>query len=452
MRGVAEATLPDEQRLAQHARSWVAQPVGRTAVVLHLSRMTAPAPRPHHRRIARALMDDEATRHDGHLFSLGNGDLVLLWNAKPGAHGHAATANARALPDILGRLLRADVPDPTAVLSVWPLETSPAALLTYARARLADRPDAAGAVATREPGAETRAAGAVADTLAGIELADLLRRQTAVRVDATEGLVPLFREITVSIAAVEAGMEAGPDAGGHGGADPFLVRHLAGQFDDRVLAALTAAVGRGGPLDPAAVGTPPIHLNLTLAAATGPAFAEFAAALVDAGRTAGIELSFLEACADPEKFAVAREVLTRHGLTLVLDGVSLAALRLTRAWLLRPDLLKLEWTPRLAELADPDRRALDLMLHEIGVERIVLQRAETEASLRWGLARGIRRFQGRHVDAMLSATRLRGCAHAAGCTLGQCIARAEATSAAGRRGCANLTRLDHATEPVEVVA
>ena len=451
MRGAIDAAVSGEQTLADHARRWVAQPAGRTAVVLHLSRMTDPTPRAHHRRIARALMEDAANRHDGHLMSLGNGDLVLLWSAATA--GRRDTANARALPDILGRLLRADVPDPAAVLSVWPLETVPAALLTYARARLADRPDVAGPLAAAgEPAAETGAAQMVAGTLARIELGDLLRRQMAVRIDAAQGLVPLFREVTVSIAAVEAGMEAGPNAGGQGGADPFLVRHLAGQLDDRVLAALTAAVGRGGALDPAAEGTPPVHLNLTLAAVGGPAFAEFAAAMLETGRTAGVELSLLEACADPDRFAAARETLTRHGLTLVLDGVSFAALRLTQAWLLRPDLLKLEWSPRLAELADSDLRMLGHALHETGVERIVLHRAETEAALRWGLARGIRRFQGRHVDAMLSATRLRGCAQSGGCTLGQCIARAEATSAAGRRGCSNLPQLDHATASVVVAA
>ncbi len=453
MRGAADAAVWSEQALAEHARRWVAQPAGRTAVVLHLSRMVAPAPRPHHRRIARALMDDAATRHDGHLFSLGNGDLVLLWSAAPGGRGD--TANARALPDILGRLLRADVPNPAAVLSVWPLERAPAALLTYARARLADRRDASPTAtppaALREPGSETIAAEAVAVTLSRIDLGDLLRRQTAVRVDAARGFMPLFREVTVSIAAVEARLDAGSHAGGVN-ADPFLLQHLAGQLDERVLAALTAAIGRGGPLDPTAEGTPPIHLNLTLQAATGAAFAEFAAAMVEAGRPAGIELSLLEACADPDRFAAVRERLTRHGLALVLDGVSFAALRLTQAWLLRPDLLKLDWTPQLADLADADARALGHALREIGVERVVLHRAETEAALRWGLSRGIRRFQGRHVDAMRSATRLRGCVHAAGCTLGQCIARAEATSAAGRSGCSNLRRLDHDAEPVAVAA
>ncbi len=62
--------------------------------------------------------------------------------------------------------------------------------------------------------------------------------------------------------------------------------------------------------------------------------------------------------------------------------------------------------------------------------------------MRWGLAHGIRRFQGRHVDAMLAVGRIEACPHAAACTLRQCMDREGAATLAGRAGCRNAALLD----------
>jgi hypothetical protein len=64
--------------------------------------------------------------------------------------------------------------------------------------------------------------------------------------------------------------------------------------------------------------------------------------------------------------------------------------------------------------------------------------------LSWGLAHGIRRFQGRHADAMLAAGRIGACANGGGCSLRQCSERASATGAGGRAGCSNPALLDAA--------
>jgi hypothetical protein len=57
---------------------------------------------------------------------------------------------------------------------------------------------------------------------------------------------------------------------------------------------------------------------------------------------------------------------------------------------------------------------------------VVLHHAETEAALRWGMAQGLRRFQGRHVDAILAAGRILACPQATGCTVRQCMDRGAA--------------------------
>ena len=85
----------------------------------------------------------------------------------------------------------------------------------------------------------------------------------------------------------------------------------------------------------------------------------------------------------------------------------------------------------------------------LGPERIILQRAQSEQAINFGLAHGINKFQGRHIDAMLSAARLRICSEGQHCSLRQCAERAAATSVATRRCCGNLPLLDRGLPEAE---
>jgi hypothetical protein len=432
------------------------------ALVLHLSRLPLPGARPHHRRVARAILEDTAQRHEGQVFVLGNGDMVLLCRmAQPGRTpaGRAPQAQAlpdpATLPDTMARLLRVDMPDPGRVMTVWRLEDALAALTAYTTERLTE---GAQTVVPASPGPGLAAQTGVVDALAAIAegpaMGDFMRRQTAVLVVAqnlagtgNSPLRPLFREVSFSIAALEARIAAG----GQAAADPFLFRHLAGRLDRRMLARLADAAGTGGILDIAAGGrgAAPLHINLTLPTILSDAFARFATLCRSVGAPVGVEVTLVEACEDAAAFGRARRVLAEAGLTLVLDSVSYLALVLTRPCALRPDLVKLDWSPRLGELATDERQQVAAALERIGAHRVVLQRAETEAALRWGMAHGIRRFQGRHVDAMLAAARMMECPHSAGCTLRQCVERAAATGPAGRAGCGAAGLLDGVAMPVE---
>jgi len=403
------------------------------AVALHLSRLAPPGPRAHHRRIARAILEDTAQRHEGQVFALGSGDLVLLCRRPPPGRMRAAefphglgVPDPAALPATMAALLRVDLPDPAHVTTVWPLPESLAAFTAYAAERVAESAPAAAPAA--EPAELTVVVGALAAIAEGPAGIGFLRWQAGVLVPAPHRptappLLPLYRELGFSIAALEARLAAP----GQAAADPFLFRHLAARLDQRMLALLSEAAGTGGALDLAAApGTPPLHLNLTLPTILSDDFARFARRCRDSGAPVGVEVALLEACGDAAAFAAARRVLAEAGMALVLDGVSHLALLLARLDALRPDLLKLAWSPVLADLAAADRQQIAATLDRIGRDRVVLHRAGSEAALRWGMAQGIRRFQGRHVDAMLAAGHSQTCPRAPACSLRQCIERAAA--------------------------
>ena len=430
----AAASFPGsaERRLHDAAVRAARHPQGRVALVLHLSRLRPPAPRPHHARIARAILEETALRRDGQVFAARNGDLVLICGAGP---------DVLVLPDMLGRLLGPDAPDPAATVSAWRLEQSAEPLLAYVAARLADRTPSAVPSPPAAP-ASPLVLDALAEALPRVHWPDITRRQTAVLLAsgtlAEAMLRPLFREVTVTLAAIDPATAAGGPASG----DPCLLGQFAPRLDAALLAALAEALSKGGPLDAADPAAPPLHLNLAVPTLLSPAFARFAARCREAGRTLGAEVTLPAAGADPTGFAQARRRLAEAGCALVLDGLTCHALLLTRPWALGADLVKIVWSPLLPDLPPAEQTALAAALQAIGAARLVLHDADDEAAIRWGFAQGIRRFQGRHVEVMLAAARLLSCPAASGCTLGQCVERAAATGPAARRFCRRPDLLD----------
>jgi hypothetical protein len=393
-------------------------PIGRVAVVLHLSRLRPPAPRAHHRRVARALLQDAAQRHDGQVFVLRNGDQVLICAAgrpvssRRGWHDHKPAGGAtrlepRDLPAMLVRLMQIDAPDPARLASVFNLPAEQDGLIAYAEARLEE---------TVLPASVDEEGFGPADIAAGLD-DTRMRRQTGVMVSlkARSGFRPVYTETdhALPVGAVR---------------DPFLLRHLAGAVDRGML-------HQG-------VARPKLHLNLSLA---GPSMAEFAAVAQRCraeGTGLAVEITLLEACADPDKFTRLRRGLHLAGIEVGLDGISHLALAISAPAVLGADFYKLDWSPRLPGLAVHERADLAASLAAIGLDRVVLNGADEEQAMRWGLGQGIRRFQGRHVDIILAAERMMVCPHAEGCTLTQCADRARATDPAGRRGCLNVGLLD----------
>lgn len=398
----------------------------RSVLVLHLSQLLAPAPCPHHRRIARLVLDDAAQSYGGQVFTRRNGDLVLV----------CGPAAAATLADTLNRLFRTDAPAGGRLLSSWTLPGDAEAVLAYA-----DGPASAGSPRPAtvrmdgglEPMLPPGAIGTISALIATARFSDLVRRQTGVHVTAA-GARPLYHEASFSADALQARVAAAIPTQ----ADPFLFRHLANHLDMRMLDAMRGELSQAGPL----AGCRMLHLNLTLPSVQSPRFLRFAAAARDCGVAVGVEITLLDACADLAGFVAARTILRTQDCAVVLDAVSHSALLLSTPEALEADLIKLEWAPRMATLAPREQRQLATALLRLDPDRIVLQRAESEAAVAWGLGHGIRRFQGRHIDAMLAASRMTECVHSAGCSFGECLARGAATGTEGRAGCRNPTLLD----------
>jgi hypothetical protein len=429
-------------------------PQGRIAVVVRLSRLPPPGPRPYHRRVARALLEDCAQRHGGQVLQLNAGDLVLVAPAPPRTADPAG--GPLAMPGLLARLLHIEEqgaePAAFAVTLAEGAERLRALLDDTAAPHLEEEAVArprnpfAGRLS---PGFAPLAPDALARVLSG-GTAELLQRHAVARLPARGEPASMVRTTHQMLAVDGAQLAArlAHRADGHAlagaelPADPWLARHIDAELGRAKLALLRQAWGSLTPADAAPrPGVAPPMLRLPLGVLAGEEFAAFAA-LPHGDRPPAIAVAIAEAAADARAFAAVRMMLREAGMTLVLDGLTHHALVLARPEMLEPDLVALAWSGALPRLAEARREEVATAIARIGPARLLLTGADSEPALRWGRAMGIQLFQGAHVDAMLAATRQLACPHAAVCGLRACTQRALAATAVGRAGCARPDLLD----------
>ena len=430
-------------------------PQGRIAVVVRLSRLPPPGPRPYHRRVARALLEDCAQRHGGQVLQLSTGDLVLLAPPPP-AHQADPSGSPLALPGLITRLLHMDEQGPEPAAFAVTLAEGAARLQALLEDTSTPQVEEEAVARPRNPfagrlspGFAPLAADAVSRLLSG-SMAELLQRRAVARLPGRGEPAALMHTVhqmlAVDSAQLAARLAHRPDGNVQAGADlpadPWLSRHIEAELGRAVLALLRQAWGSGTPSDAAPrPGAPPLLLRLPLAVLAGPEFAAFAALPHGASKPA-IAIAIAEAAADATAFDTVRAMLREAGMTLVLDGLTHHALVLARPEMLEPDFVALAWSTALPRLADARREEVAEAVARIGAARLVLTGADSEPALRWGRGRGIQLFQGTHVDAMLAATRQLSCPHAAVCGLRACTQRAIAATAVGRAGCARPDLLD----------
>jgi hypothetical protein len=380
-----------EQRLIDAVARAGRRGGGQVVFVLHLSRLQPPAPRPHHRRVACAILEAVAQRRAGEVFALGGGDLVLLCREETAAQD--ASDNPARLGAVFARLMRIDAPDPARLTSLWHLPDDAPAVLAHARAGAVRAGEAAKA-APPEPSAAAAWA-AAAELRAPARLAELLEEERTVLLQRS-GPHILHRVLGVGAARLDARL-------GTTGADPWTRRHLLRQLDAALLTLLAERAGRGGPWDVLRSGGPPLILRLGASALLGESFAALAARCRAAGRPLGAEIACIEAVADPAGFAAARARLAEGGGSSILGEVPALALLTANPAALRPDFIALTWSPGLTRLPAAEASRLAAALRAIGPQRLVLAGAEGPAALAWGAAHGLRRFRGSCAEAVLDA-------------------------------------------------
>lgn len=431
-----------ERSLADTLDRVLRHPADKVALVLHMSRLCPPAPHPHHLRVAHALMQDCAQRFNGQVMTLPTQDMALVATMPRAASAGELAASPLQLRDTLLRLFAGDMPESGELTSFWRLDEDPRAFGAFLGN--AGAAPAKGALPPAEIPANARCLLTLEEAAAQAPIGDMMVQQTGMFLDADrrlpldQRLKPEFRELRVAIRLLNLRPPA-TDAL----ADPYLRQHFHARLDLQVLHVLQEDLRLQGRLSRSAVGGGPhLHVALGLDAILSPGFARVARLAREAGVRFAIQVSLMQATLGLAVLAQARKLLDMAGFELTIGPVDPGQLGIASPDRLDPHAVRLAWSQSLADLLADRHSAAARNFARIAPDRLILHGVDSEQALAWGQTQGIERYQGRYIDLVQAATRMRGCFAASNCTVRQCSDRAASLSTAGRAGCLNRGLLD----------
>jgi EAL domain-containing protein (putative c-di-GMP-specific phosphodiesterase class I) len=225
------------------------------------------------------------------------------------------------------------------------------------------------------------------------DLSNLMRRQPVCAITPTNpNPQPVFRELYISISDLQQTVLPEFDLS----SNLWLFQHLTQTLDSRMLSMLIRN-------DDTSIASS-FSVNLNVQTILSPPFLNFDSSLKAVARgTVVIELQAIDIFGEMGAYMFARDFMRERGYRICLDGLNHLTLQFIDRDRLGLDLLKLIWTPDMADDVS-GTRATELKEHvdRCGRARIILSRCDSDEAVRFGQSLGITMYQGRYVDRLLS--------------------------------------------------
>jgi hypothetical protein len=392
-------------RLLDYLKSLRKSPLGRAAVHLRLSVLAANQVIPADREAAQGAVLEWAEKHQGSAYALFNGDLVAL---SKGARAEELRSLSERIQAMFEKALRADDEPADAKVCRWYDLSAELPVLLDAcdRIQLEKRAHDA-AVAERRawlsegslPVITPSLMARLEEALQRTDIDRFMRQQPICRVepDNVWSPKPCGREVYVRIREIERIMMPGVDLIG----DDWLFLHLTGLLDQRVLTHFLR--------EPESLGRQPTSLNLRLSSVLSPDFGRLVRLMSDVDRRKlTIEFQSVDLMAAYDEFLFARSYLSDIGVKLCLDGVDDIGLPVLAEEKFAVDAIKIKWTPDAdGNMNVESEGEFARAIKSFGPERFVLCHCGDRNALEFGHRFGLRLFQGRYLDQLLSPTATR---------------------------------------------
>ncbi|MBT6088884.1 MAG: hypothetical protein HOH20_04835, partial [Rhodospirillaceae bacterium] len=250
--------------------------------------------------------------------------------------------------------------------------------------RLLRQPPAAKGLPTMSPAQLDQ----VQKQLATANIIPFIKDQVAMRVNpgAADAAIEFF-EFFLSVGDLQRTIAPNMNIFG----DRWLFQDLSRTMDLRMLEIVVRA--------PHARECKTLSLNLNLETVSTPAFEKFVERAPE-GQKIIVEVQSIDVLANVRSYFDVHDVLSGMGHALLIDGLNPATLQMLDVGPLKPDYAKLMWAPEFIELLNPDsNKSAGSMIDEVGPEKIILARCDSQESMAWGLKSGIRIFQGHFLDS-----------------------------------------------------
>ncbi len=391
----AESSLLDHVVRIAHNRTSV------LAVYVHMSRLRSHHRRPYHLRVAERSFDALINAVEAQIYNLSSGDMVVMCKDAP-------------IDDVDHALhkLKSLFPTDPAIASSGQEEEEDFDTWFDMEINYDEFRDLVTAIAKKAeslaPKAEDASAGRgvlgdlggqsldpfslakVNDSLERSNVGRLIRQQPSVEIgaDGTERI--LFQEHFVSITELQRRLAPGFNLL----SNAWLFQHLTQTIDKRIL----AAIGR----ENLAARQEHISINLNISTIRSREFERFDAAVGDHSSKLIIELQQIDVFSDLPDYAEVRDWLSGRRYRVLLDGLNPLSLRFFNPGQLKADYVKVGWGEEFSdEVFQTDDAELAQLIKEVGPQKFILARTDSERAVRWALMLGIRRFQGRFIDLLV---------------------------------------------------
>jgi hypothetical protein len=396
----SDASAAQEYRLLDYVERLGRLRDGRRALHMHLSRLKSHNRRDHHLRIAINTFESNVKSLEGQIFRLANQDIIFVYKPVDPALIDEAVMRVRYLftDDPLGEVPEVDGDDP--FVTYYDVDRNFQQLLELVRgfhdeAQKRQRRLAAiggSGEPAEKPPISPHKLGELIDTIISADLSNLMRRQPVYALLTDQVPQPLFRELFISIADLQ--KQVLPNFNIL--ANRWLFQYLTETLDKRMLALLMRND------DPAIANS--FSVNLNVSTILSQEFLAFDASLKSGARgTIVLELQMVDIYADIATFTFARDFARERGYRLCLDGLTELTLGHVDRERLGLDLIKLQWSPILADERRQDARArLKGFVDHAGKSRVIMCHVDSEDAIRFGHSVGIAMYQGRLLDHLVT--------------------------------------------------
>lgn len=392
-------SISQEHFLAEYARRLEGDAEGRVAVHLHLSKLQPENRRPFHGRVVTDLLRPLCDRHQGQVFAIGNGDLIVAL--------HNATLSSA--DDTIDRLRFLFAEDPLTqpnrpsesgnLATVFDLETDYRRFLSMAerlyneaRQRMAESGGKQTPAEARRP-IEPEQFAPLFKAVQGADISAFLRRQPVAVVVPSHAPKPVFWEIKADVDEVCRKLMPGVDVT----QNRWLRAALREALTDRLLVWFSHRNFKAE--------SDPLSIDASVDGLLGDQFLALDHHLMPAAKKRLIlEFQEIDAFTALGPMVFLRNYLQERGYRLCLDGLNHLTMPLIDRDKLAFDFLKLHWGPDFEKDLRSDRQSdLRTAIARAGASRVILYHCDSARALNCGQSLGITLFQGTYVDSLLRA-------------------------------------------------
>ena len=369
-------------------------------------------------RIVAKMLDNLVAVTSGSLFVFSNGDIVIL----------GKSIDEKKVDDAVKKLRTALVTDP-----IWSDEISAQfamlynidnfdKLLAYVGDLLLQEQDEN--LLEEKEGISAWQVEAVKNRLEEMNITDLVKHQSVLKLDASNNFVRMFDEFFVAVKDLRLEFDRHIDIT----ANKWLFLYLTQILDKKTMASFFFSSLKNNKRK--------VSANLNLSTLFTPEFDDFLELLKEKGQNLVVEAQVMDVLNNPQMYFDAKELLHRQGHEILFDALSIEMLRTLNIKVFMPDYIKLFWHP-LMEDFEQESSNIKEIVEEIGKDRFILAKTLNEKALRFGLKNGIRMFQGPYIDAFEVAYIQKKCPHAKECSFESCLKRKKLIAGVMRSQCKN---------------